>query len=140
MRGLSDDEMAAMFGISPHLIESWKEFYPTFAKAIEEGRTAADAKVVQALYDNAVGFEHESDEVVKTRTGAHVVTVRKFYRGDTAAQKFWLENRSQHWRQQRNSRVAVGGDPALPGIKVETKMEVINSILSMIAPRPDNAE
>lgn len=135
MRGLTDDEMAEMFGISPDLIDAWKKFYPSFAKAIDSGRTFADANVVKALYDNAIGFDYETDEVVKTRTGAHVVTVKKRSLGDTQAQKFWLENRQpEHW--SRRLRVSHGGDgtPIGVAVKAETKVELINSILSLIKP------
>lgn len=135
MRGLSDDEMAAVFGIDPGLIESWRQFYPSFDEAIQEGRTNADANVVAALYQNAVGYERDVDEVVKTRRGAEVVTVKKFYPGETNAQKYWLNNRQPtNW----GDKVQLGGDRskgAKPiGVRQETKDEVIASILNLISP------
>jgi hypothetical protein len=139
MRGLSDDEMAPMLGISPTLLESWKAYYPSFAVAIDEGRTFADAQVIQALYNNAVGFEYETDEVVRTRRGADVVTVKKRALPETQAQKFWLANRSSYWRGEQNHAHRVGNMPGEQlGVSVETKMQVIHSILNMITPRPDN--
>jgi hypothetical protein len=130
--------MASMLGISDSLMASWKAYYPTFAKAIDDGRTVADAKVVAALYNNAVGYEHESDEVVRTRRGAEVVTVKRYYPGETTAQKYWLNNRQpMNW----GDKVQVGGDRspgAKPiGVKNETKEDIINSLLNLVTPRPD---
>jgi len=139
MQGLTDDEMAALFGISGDLLQSWKEYYPSFSEAIEKGRTLADGQVLQALYKNAVGYEYETDEIVKTRSGAHVLTVRKKYLPETAAQKFWLENRQpENWG--RKAHLTLGSKPGQPmalAVKAETKMEIINSILGMISPQPD---
>jgi hypothetical protein len=138
MRGLTDDEMAAMMGISPDLLASWKAYYPMFAKSIDDGRTIADANVVRALYDNAVGYDYETDEVVRTRRGAEIITVKKRFPGETTAQKYWLNNRqSHHW----GDKVQVGGDRS-PGakpvaMKNETKEEIINSLLNLVRPQPD---
>jgi hypothetical protein len=138
MRGLDDDEMAFMMGVTPELLESWKSYYPSFAEAIEEGRTQADAQVVAALHSNAVGYEYETDEVVKTRRGAQVLRVTKRVPGETAAQKFWLQNRQpKHWNTA--AAVNLGGQKGNPiQVDVETKQQVIHSILNLIHPRPDS--
>jgi hypothetical protein len=140
LRGYSDAEMAAVLGVSEQLLDSWKAYYPNFAKAIDEGRTHADAQVVAALHANAIGYERDVDEVVRTRKGAQVVTVSKYYPGDTSAQKFWLQNRQkEHWNAAQN--VAIGGRGKDNPIHIdqETKAMVIHSILNLITPRPDNA-
>jgi hypothetical protein len=138
MTGMTDEEMARALGIKPELFESWKQFYPLFAEAIEKGRTNADAQVIAALHKNAVGFSYTTDEVVKTKRGADVVTVDKYVPPETNAQKFWLSNRSAAWRQNNNLQIGGqrDGKPA-DSISVETKMQVIHSILNMITPRPD---
>jgi hypothetical protein len=137
MSGCTDDEMAALMNISENLMQSWKAYYPRFAKAIDDGRTHADARVVAALHANAVGYEYETDEVVKTRRGADVVTVRKRFLPETAAQKFWLQNRDPA-RWNHAAQLTVGGKKDAPiGVKVEGKLDVIHSILNLITPRPD---
>jgi len=137
MRGVTDAEMAALMGVSPTLLESWKNYYPTLSKAIEEGRTFADAQVVAALHSNAIGYERESDEVVRTRRGAEVVTIKKFYPGETAAQKYWLQNRKPlEWDRATSVHVSTPKGQSIH-VKMETKNDVINSILNMIQPRPD---
>jgi hypothetical protein len=134
MTGMSDDEMAVALGISPDHLQSWKAYYPSLQRAIDEGRTAADARVVAALFENAIGFEYPED-VIDKEGNLHTVNKRKL--PDTVAQKFWLENRSPHWRHSRNTQIAVGGHPNLPAIGIESKTDVINSILNLIVPKPD---
>lgn len=140
MRGLTDDEMAPLMGISESLLASWKAYYPTFAKAIDEGRTTADAQVVAALHANAVGYDYETDEVVRSRRGAEVVTVKKRFLGETQAQKYWLSNRdSRHWNTTQPISVHTPKGESLR-VRNESKDEVINSILNLIRPKPDNPE
>lgn len=140
MTGMTDDEMARAIGIKPELLESWKQYYPLFAKAIDDGRTNADAEVVAALHANAIGFEYDSDEIVRTRRGAQIMTVTKKFLPETGAQKFWLANRKAEWRA--GQMVNVGGQrdgrPS-DAVQHETKMMVIHSILNLIRPQPDNS-
>lgn len=138
MTGMTDEEMAIALGVKPELWESWKQYYPSFMEAIDEGRTRADAQVVKALFNNAVGFDYDAEEVVKTRHGGEIVSVTKRSLPDTNAQKFWLTNRSSQWRQSQNLNVGGqrDGKPA-DAISVETKQQVIHSILNLITPRPD---
>jgi hypothetical protein len=138
MTGMTDDEMAQALGVKPELWESWRQFYPSFSKAIEDGRTRADANVVAALYQNAVGYEYEADEVVRTRKGAQVLTVTKKFLPETGAQKFWLTNRKPEWRA--GQQVNLGGQKGNPvQVQAETKAMVIHSILNMIQPQPDDS-
>lgn len=138
-RGLSDEEMAAYLQISPELLASYKAYYPLLNAAIEEGRTKADAEVVAALHKNAVGFEYDTEEVVKTRHGGEILSVTKFMPPDTNAQKFWLTNRNPHWRATQAHSVGLGGRKDAPpiGVTMESKQQVIHSILNLITPRPD---
>lgn len=137
-QGLSDTEMAQYLGVSADLLDSWKAYYPLFAKAIEEGRSQADVEVIQALHKNAVGYTYETDVVVRSRAGADVITAEKYMPPDTNAQKFWLANRSAAWRQGQNLNIGgQSGKPVEVKVDAETKMMVIHSILNMITPRPD---
>jgi hypothetical protein len=134
MRGLTDDEMAGVFGIAPGLIQAWKKFYPTFRDAIDQGRTHADAKVVEALYKNATGYTIERDIVTKT---GNVVSVQVPILAETAAQRFWLTNRSRHWSEKsHHEHSGKDGAPSI-GVKTETKTDIVNSILNLIKPKED---
>lgn len=139
-QGLSDTEMAQFLGISDKKLDAWKAYYPLFNEAIENGRSQADVEVIQALHKNAIGYEYETDVVVRGRKGAMVLKATKFVPGDTNAQKFWLINRSANWRHGNNMQLGgQKGGKAADAIQIdsETKMMVIHSILNMITPRPD---
>ena len=139
MRGLSDDEMAVMMGVSDKLMESWRKFYPEFNKAIEDGRSDPDLQVLAALHKNAIGYERDTDVVVRTRRGAQIVTAKVFYPGETAAQRYWLNNRApEHWKDRHEHAIGGNGKDKPLHIVVEKKEELINSIINMIPPRPDN--
>lgn len=138
MRTDDDEEMAALLGVKPELLESWKAYYPRFELAIEEGRTHADGQVVGALFKNAIGYDYEDDVVVRSRRGAEIIRATTHVPGETNAQKFWLQNRQpDKWNRAGAtlSHTSPKGSPVL--VKVETKEEVIHSILNMIAPQPD---
>lgn len=153
MRGLTDDEMAGVFGISSDLLASWRAFYPEFNKAIEEGRTVADRNVVAALYTAATGLDGQGQRVrlrkQKTvRVGDkdfheyEVVELEEDLPPDVQAQRYWLDNRQPaHW----GTKLQIGGDrspgakPLGVGLRDETKSEIIASILNLIKPKPDPA-
>ena len=138
MRGLSDDEMAEVFGISPSLMKAWKQFYPSFAVAIDKGRTGADARVVQALFDKAIGYDHPEEKIHFDSDGdVHTYDTTKRYPPDTAAIKLWLTNRQkEHFTERTEQRHGIA-DNAVPGVRDETKREVMASILSLIMPKGD---
>lgn len=140
MQGSTDSEIALMMGLNPKIIKAWREMYPDFDKAIEEGRTAADMEVLQALHKKAVGYEYEKDIVVKTRDGADIETVTHVVEPETNAIKFWLQNRDpKRWSDRRHMQLTGKDDePAIKhGVRSETKMELISSILGLIQPKPD---
>lgn len=131
--------MAVMLGVSPALFDSWRKFYPEFNRAVEDGRALPDQEVIAALHKNAVGYEREQDVVVKTRRGAQIVTTKVFYPGETAAQRYWLNNRvPKYWRDRQEHAIGGQGKENPVHIKSESKTEIINSLLNMIVPRPDS--
>lgn len=149
MQGSTDDEIAFMMGLDPKVIKKWREFYPSFDKALEEGRTVADMEVVQALHKNATGATIRKDVPIKVKTatgrGAYeerveIHTITEERPPETNAIKMWLQNRDpERWsRTVAHLRVTgKDGEPTIDGIKPETKMEVMSSILSLIQPKPD---
>ncbi len=142
MRGVSDDEMAQQFGISEKLMQDWKRFYPDFAKAIDDGRTHADVRVVQALFHRAIGYSHPEVKLAQFEgefTDERIVD--KHYPPDFGAIKYWLNNRQrEHWKDRTEH--AVGGSKDMPdigvGVKDETKAELVSSILALITPQDDD--
>lgn len=77
MSGLTKEQIANNIGISRSLLYEWTDRSKEFADALRSGIQEADAKVVNALYENAIN-------------------------GNTTAQIFWLKNRiSDKWREKQ---------------------------------------
>ena len=77
---LTDDQLAGVLGIDVDTLNRWKREKPVFRKSITAGKTKADAKVAQSLYNRALGKK-----------------------ADVQAIKYWLNNRQRgNWsdRQQ----------------------------------------
>lgn len=138
MQGVTDDELAFSFGLNPKIIRAWRKIYPDFEKAIEEGRTIADLQVVEALHKKAIGHSYDTDIVIKTKHGYEIETITKTDPPETNAIRYWLSNRDpKRWSDRRHLQVTgKGGEPAL-GVKQESKVELMNSIISLIQPKPD---
>ena len=142
MQGVTDDELAFSFGLDPKIIKGWRKMYPDFDKAIEEGRTVADLEVIEALHKKAIGHTRTYDVAKMVGRGDHAhlatVTLTEDVSPETNAIRYWLGNRDpDRWSERRHVQVTgKGGEPAI-GVKSETKMQLMNSILSLIQPKPD---
>jgi hypothetical protein len=74
--GADDARFANFFGVSISGFNKWKVDYPELMESLKAGRDDADCKVVQSLYQKALG-------------------------GDTTAMIFWLKNRQRFsWRDK----------------------------------------
>lgn len=136
-RGATDTEIAETFGISPVLIEKWKLTYPSFREAIEQGRTHADAQIVESMYKECIGYEYEEDAL--TRTGS-IKRLKKRARPNGDLIKFWLTNRQKDYWSARQSidggSSNTRGGGVLP-VKTETRADIISNILSLVKPKED---
>jgi len=149
MQGSTDDEIAMMMGLNPKIIAGWRKMYPSFDKAIEEGRTVADLEVIQALHKNATGATVQRDMPIKVRSSTgkgcfeesvEIVTVEQEIPPETNAIKMWLQNRDpERWNRAGKPLHPAGKEtePTALGIKNESKAELMSSILSLIQPKPD---
>lgn len=142
MQGYTDDELAMMFGLDPRVVNGWRKMYPSFDKAIEEGRSLADLQVIEALHKKAVGYSYKDEVVIRARGKSTIAKVKRRVEPETNAIKFWLSNRDpERWSDRTHHQVTgkKGEPPVQAGVKSETKMELISSILSLIQPKPDGA-
>ena len=81
--GLTDAQMAKVFGVTEQTFNNWKKANPDFFASLKEHKAFADAKVEQALFKKATGFEQGD----------------KFFPPDTTACIFWLKNRQpDNWK------------------------------------------
>lgn len=100
--GATDRQMAEVMGISIDLFESWKKRKPDFKKAMMAGKMEADAKVAQALYHRAIGFEYEEDHVTVYRGEVIKTRVKKVLPPDVTAAVKWLSARQRGvWTESR---------------------------------------
>lgn len=105
MLGATEKEIAAFFKVDEETIARWKKRHKEFCGACERGKMGADAHVAVRLYERAIGFEHDSEEIKVVSKGAGMgsevtrVPIRKIYPPDANAAMWWLQNRrGQNWR------------------------------------------
>jgi hypothetical protein len=98
--GATDEQIGELIGVTKPTVIAWRKKYPEFARACTKGKLYADANVADALYQRAIGYEHE-DVVITNYKGEIIKTpVIKKYPPDTGAAFLWLKNRQPElWRQ-----------------------------------------
>ncbi len=92
--GLTDPEMAKIFGVCEATFHNWKNAHPDFLESVLRGKEEADSKVVESLYNTALS-------------------------GNTHAQTFWLKNRqARQWREKTEIDHTSAGEK-IQGINVK---------------------
>lgn len=111
-RGLTQQEIADILEIGADTVSHWLQKPELFA-FIKQAKNVADAIVVRSLYERAVGYEFEQEEVLHHKGGdSEVVRVSKRLPPDVVACIFWLKNRQQQdWKDR--SEMHHGGDVSL---------------------------
>jgi hypothetical protein len=101
-------------------------------KAIEDGKTAADAEVVASLFMLATGYDREIEEVA----GKDAVRVRykKYHPPELGAIKHWLNSRSKTFQEVTRTDVTTKGKAIS---NKESRADLIASIVGSVRPRPD---
>lgn len=137
MRGLTDKEISQVFGIPLSLFKRWKQTYPSFKDAIENGRTRADAEVLAALFKRATGkFKMKETKIIKYKDSYETLDVDVRYPPDTDAAKYWLNNRARaHWQQR--SAIEQSGPGGKPIEITAGKGQLIDALVELIKPKPD---
>lgn len=91
--GFTNEQIAEMLGIGRTTLQRWSDD-AEFRTALKRGKDKADALVIRALYNRAVGS--------------------KLYAADVTACIFWLKNRQpDRWRDKRDG--TIGGPPETGG-------------------------
>jgi hypothetical protein len=97
--GMTDRELAQLFGVTQTTINNWKIVYPEFAEALRTGKALADQRVERALYHRAIGYSFDAEEVFQYKGKIIRTHVVRHVPPDTTAQIFWLKNRRRNdWR------------------------------------------
>jgi DNA-binding XRE family transcriptional regulator len=97
--GMTDEEMAAFFGVAVQTLYNWQKEHIAFFEAVHAGKDAADAEVAHSLFKKATGITYQVERLRKNAEGqSEVVKLSVYEPPDTAAMKQWLSNRRrQNW-------------------------------------------
>lgn len=108
--GLTEDELGEHYGVSSRTISTWKTKHPEFLLAMRRGKTMADAKVANGLYQRAIGAEEPDSHVAVIKGKVVVTPMVKHYPPDQQAARFWLKNRQpEKWRENFGLTDGEGG-------------------------------
>lgn len=95
----TDEKLAAYFEIALDTLQLWKREHPAFLYAIKEGRLGADGRVVESLYNRAVGMSIPKTHVTSYKGDVILTDLVENLPPDVGAQSMWLRNRQpEHWR------------------------------------------
>ena len=119
--GMTDVDIAANLKISRQTLHNWKKRHPEFAEALAKGKEIVDRIIENELYKNAIGHVvweekqellpvlNQNGEPERDENGRPIFEMRtverrkKFIKGDTTAQIFWLKNRKPaQWRDKQH--------------------------------------
>ena len=104
LMGLTEEQMAAVFGVKRRTLHTWKKKYPAFRQAVQGGKATADAPVVKSLYQRALGYTITEKKVTRNPDGTTRKEItEKEIAPDITAIMFWLKNRQpQDWRDKHD--------------------------------------
>ncbi len=109
--GAIDQDLADLFSVAFRTIHNWRNTYPEFAKACEEGKIEANDVVRQALFKRATGAITYKEAL--TREGCPV-KLETQHPPDTGACMAWLYNRDRdNWKRDPSKIDDDGGDDAV---------------------------
>ncbi len=99
--GAIDIDLAEFFGVSRQSISVWKEKYPGFIKALNDGKMSADKQVEQSLFRRANGYSHPDEKIFCFEGEIIRADTTKHYPPSEVACFFWLKNRMpEKWRDK----------------------------------------
>lgn len=110
--GLTEKEMCAKIGITEQCFAIWKHKYIELVVALKENKEIVDAKVEQALYKKAMGFEYEETKITVDENGKkRVEKIKRFCPPSDTAMIFWLKNRQRtKWRNREEVEISDSGN------------------------------
>lgn len=119
-------DLADFFGVTEMTIHNWKNEHPEFAKALKDGKVDADANVAARLYNRAVGYSHEQEEVFYNQKLDKIVTkkvIRHYPPDSWAAWKWLISRRPNEWSEKRQIEGMIKNEHRFPEL---TAKEVKN--------------
>jgi len=101
--GATDMEVADFFEVDVRTVYRWKHDHDEFCQALNVGKSKADERVINSLYQKAIGYEQDEVKIFMP-AGADApvyAPYREKIAPDTTAAIFWLKNRQpEQWREK----------------------------------------
>lgn len=123
----TDVQIMAKLGICKHTFYAWQNKYPKFAEALKRGKAVANAGLVKAMEQSAVGYEVEESETTvrldkdKHPIGYNKTTRKRYIPPNTTMQIFLAKNRMpEDFKDVNHHEVDVKGE-----MKVSTLAELM---------------
>lgn len=101
--GATDIEIADFFEVDVRTIYRWKHVHEDFCQALNVGKARADERVINSLYQKAIGYEQDEVKIFMPAGADEPVYApfRAKIAPDTTAAIFWLKNRQPtQWRDK----------------------------------------
>lgn len=102
--GATDIEVADFFEVDVRTVYRWKHEHEAFCQALNAGKDKADDRVINSLYQRAVGYEQDAVKIFMPANAMAPVYAeyREKIAPDTTAAIFWLKNRRpESWRDKQ---------------------------------------
>lgn len=106
--GATDIEIADFFEVDVRTVYRWKHVHEEFCQALNVGKDKADDRVVNSLYQKAIGYEQDAVKIFMPASATEPVYApyREKIAPDTTAAIFWLKNRRKdEWRDRTDVNV-----------------------------------
>lgn len=140
--GLTDKQIAELLGICEATFYKHKAVRSELVDALKINKNIADLRVVDSLYQRAIGYEYieevteafvdgrkvkDSDDVKKVKPDTiRTKKIKRFMPPDVTAQIFWLKNRQPgKWRDKKHAELIAKGDGLL---KITPTMEPTKAV------------
>lgn len=120
--GLSDAELGEFFNVPEKTVARWYLDSLQFRQCVDEGRLFQNARVADAMYQRALGYDYEEEKVHIIEGAVHRVKVARHAPPDVAAQARILESRRpQDWgRKEVRELTGPAGKPLVaPTVRPE---------------------
>lgn len=115
-KGWTDLEVAEFFGVHNETIRNWAAACPEFARVRRDAKAEADQRVVDSLYQRALGYEQPTEKIFHTKdTGVVRVQTKTHIPGEFNAMRYWLENRTRNQWRSRHEITGADGAPLVEG-------------------------
>jgi hypothetical protein len=129
--GATNDELAAILGVSVQSIQTWLVEIPRFRRAVALGREVADERVARALYRRATGMKVRKEKAFNVAGELQTIEITEHLAPDVTAAGLWLSN-----RQRGKWRSASAGDPAATGFDLGAFVGALAQQLAKPAAQP----